>query len=50
MISGSELMSFLNMGQVSHTALADAINTVQMYFSLLKKCNALHMSSLSKPG
>lgn len=36
-VSGSELMNFLNMGEVAHTALADAINTVQMYFALLKK-------------
>ena len=37
MVSGSELMSFLNMGEVAHTALADAINTAKMYFFLLKK-------------
>ena len=37
LVSGSELMKFLKMGEVAHTALADAINTVHMYFELLKR-------------
>lgn len=35
--SGSELMKFLGMGQVAHTALEDARNTALMYFKLLRK-------------
>ncbi len=34
--SGSKLMKFLNMGEVAHTALEDAINTALMYFKLLE--------------
>jgi len=34
-ISGSELSNHLNLGEVSHTALEDAIQTAQQYFSLL---------------
>ena len=33
--SGSHLMQFFNMGEVSHTALEDAINTAKMYLLLL---------------
>ncbi|MFG1494605.1 exonuclease domain-containing protein [Halobacteriovorax sp. ZH4_bin.1] len=33
--SGSKLMKFLNMGDVAHTALEDAVNTALMYFKLL---------------
>jgi len=33
--SGSELMKFLNMGKVAHTALDDARNTAIMYFKLI---------------
>ncbi|GAB4015943.1 MAG: hypothetical protein Fur0010_15420 [Bdellovibrio sp.] len=36
-MSGSELMKFLNMGDVAHTALEDARNTAIMYLELLKK-------------
>lgn len=36
MDSGSELMNFLNMGEVSHTALEDAIHTAEMYLKLLE--------------
>ena len=35
--SGSKLMSYLDMGEVAHTALADAENTAIMYLKLLKK-------------
>ena len=35
--SGSELSTFLGMGEVAHTALADARNTAKMYLQLLKK-------------
>ncbi len=34
--SGSKLMSFLNMGEVAHTALEDAVNTAKMYFKLME--------------
>lgn len=37
MDSGSALMKFLNMGEVSHTALEDARNTALMYLKLLDK-------------
>lgn len=37
MDSGNKLMEFFKMGEVSHTALEDAINTAQMYFHLLDK-------------
>lgn len=33
--SGSELMRFLNMGEVCHTALEDAVNTAKMYLKLI---------------
>ncbi len=33
--SGSKLMSHLDMGEVAHTALEDAINTAIMYFKLM---------------
>lgn len=35
-ISGSEMMRYLNMGEVAHTALEDARNTAIAYFELLK--------------
>ena len=38
-ISGSELMKFLKMGEVEHTALADAVNTANMYLKLLEICS-----------
>lgn len=37
--SGSELMEFLNFGEVAHTAYEDAKNTGLMYFKLLEKIN-----------
>lgn len=37
MDSGAKLMNFLEMGDVSHTALEDAQNTAIMYLKLLKK-------------
>ena len=37
MDSGSNLMKMFNMGDVSHTALEDAVNTAIMYIELLKK-------------
>ena len=37
MDSGSILMNFLDMGEVCHTALEDAVNTAQMYLKLLEK-------------
>ena len=37
MDSGSKLMNYLQMGDVCHTALEDAINTAKMYFKLLDK-------------
>lgn len=37
MDSGSNLMNFLNMGEVKHTALEDAKNTAIMYLKLLDK-------------
>lgn len=36
MDSGAKLMSFLNMGEVCHTALEDAVNTAKMYLKLLE--------------
>lgn len=33
--SGSNLMKFLGMGEVAHTALEDAVNTAKMYLKLL---------------
>jgi len=36
-ISGSGIMKFLNMGDVAHTALADAKNTALIYLELLKR-------------
>ena len=39
MDSGNKLMQYLNMGEVCHTALEDAINTVKMYFKVLDICN-----------
>jgi len=36
MESGSKIMDFLGMGEVAHTALADAINTAKMYFKVLE--------------
>ena len=35
--SGSKLMSYLDMGDVAHTALEDSVNTALMYFKLLEK-------------
>lgn len=35
--SGSKLMKYLEMGEVAHTALEDAVNTAKMYFKLLEK-------------
>ncbi len=40
MDSGSNLMNYLEMGDVCHTALEDAINTAQMYLKLLDKFNS----------
>lgn len=37
MDSGSNLMNYLNMGEVAHTALEDAKNTVIMYLKLIDK-------------
>ncbi len=37
MDSGNNLMNFLGMGDVAHTALEDAIHTAQMYLKLLDK-------------
>lgn len=37
MDSGNKLMEYFKMGEVSHTALEDAVNTAQMYFHLLDK-------------
>jgi len=36
-ISGSELMKYLNMGEVAHTALEDARNTALIYIEILKR-------------
>lgn len=35
--SGSEMMKFLDMGEVCHTALEDALHTAQMYLKILDK-------------
>lgn len=35
--SGTQLMKFLGMGEVAHTALEDAKNTAIMYFKLLER-------------
>lgn len=35
--SGSALMKYLEMGDVAHTALEDAINTAKMYLKILEK-------------
>lgn len=35
--SGSELMKFVGLGDVAHTAFEDAYNTAKMYLDLLKK-------------
>lgn len=37
MDSGNKMMNEFGMGEVSHTALEDAINTAKMYFLLLEK-------------
>ena len=37
MDSGNKLMQYFDMGDVSHTALEDAINTAKLYFKLLEK-------------
>lgn len=37
MESGSALMKYLEMGEVCHTALEDAVNTAEMYLRILKK-------------
>lgn len=34
--SGSELVKYMNMGEVAHTALEDAINTAKLYLELLE--------------
>ena len=39
MDSGANLMNFLKMGEVEHTALEDAINTAKMYIELLNRIN-----------
>lgn len=38
--SGSEMMKYLDMGDVCHTALEDAVNTAEMYLKILKKVRA----------
>lgn len=35
--TGSGMMKYLNMGDVAHTALEDAVNTARMYLEILKK-------------
>lgn len=40
--SGSWLMNHLNMGEVAHTALEDAVNTADMYLRLLKKTKKIN--------
>lgn len=40
MDSGSNMMNYLNMGEVAHTALEDAKNTAIMYLKLLDKFGA----------
>jgi oligoribonuclease (3'-5' exoribonuclease) len=40
MDSGSNMMNYLNMGEVAHTALEDAKNTAIMYLKLLDKFEA----------
>lgn len=35
--SGSVMMNYLNMGEVCHTALEDAVNTAKMYLEILKR-------------
>lgn len=37
--SGTEMMKYLEMGDVCHTALEDAIHTAEMYLKILKKIN-----------
>jgi oligoribonuclease (3'-5' exoribonuclease) len=37
MDSGTNLMKYLNLGDVAHTALEDAINTAKMYLMLMDK-------------
>lgn len=37
--SGSEMMNYLEMGEVNHTALEDAVNTAIMYLKILGKIN-----------
>lgn len=41
MDSGSNMMNYLNMGEVAHTALEDAKNTAIMYLKLLDKFGKL---------
>jgi len=36
MDSGAKLMEKFGMGEVSHTALEDAVNTAKMYFKILE--------------
>jgi oligoribonuclease (3'-5' exoribonuclease) len=43
MDSGSKLMNMLNMGEVCHTALEDAVNTAKMYLKLLNKFEHLRV-------
>lgn len=43
MDSGSKLMQMLNMGEVCHTALEDAVNTAKMYLKLLNKFEHLKL-------
>ncbi|MBD64285.1 MAG: hypothetical protein CME62_03710 [Halobacteriovoraceae bacterium] len=42
MESGSALMNHLEMGEVCHTALEDAINTAEMYLKILKAHSKKH--------
>lgn len=35
--SGSQIMKYLNMGEVAHTALEDSVNTALMYLKLIEK-------------
>lgn len=47
MDSGNKLMQYFDMGDVSHTALEDAINTAKIYLKLLKKFKTKSSSSES---
>lgn len=43
--SGSKMMESFGMGEVSHTALEDAVNTAKMYFKILEQIKSSSVTS-----